>query len=57
MYFRFHEQVLNYVCPVVSLDVAHLRSVHKGALYVASVFSGNNDAFPIGFMISSGNED
>ena len=50
-------RVLNYVRPVVSLDAAHLRSAHKGTLYVASVLSGNNDAFPIGFMISSGNED
>jgi hypothetical protein len=50
-------RVLNYACPVVSLDAAHLRSAHKGTSYVASVLSGNNDAFPIGFMISSGNED
>ena len=53
----FMNRVLNYVRPVVSLDAAHLRSAHKGTLYVASVLSGNNDAFPIGFMISSGNED
>jgi hypothetical protein len=49
--------VLNYVLPVVSLDAAHLGNAHKGTLYVASVLSGNNDAFPIGLMISSGNED
>ena len=49
--------VLNYVCPVVSLDAAHLRSAHKGTLHVASVLCGNNDVFSIGFMISSGNED
>jgi hypothetical protein len=54
----FMNRVLNYVRPVVSLNALHLRSAHKGTLYVvASVLSGNNDAFPIGFMISSGNED
>jgi hypothetical protein len=53
----FMNRVLNYVRPDVSLDAAHLRSAHKGTLYVASVLSGNNDVFPIEFMISSGNED
>jgi hypothetical protein len=53
----FMNLVLNYVRPVVFLDAAHLRSAHKGTMYVASVLSGNNDAFPIGLMISSGNQD
>ena len=57
VFFGFMNRVLNYVCPVASLDAAHLRSAHKGTLYVASVLSGNNDIFPIVFMISSGNED
>ena len=48
---------LSFVRPVVSLDAAHLRSVHKGTLYVASVLSGANEVYPIGFMISTGNED
>jgi hypothetical protein len=48
---------LSFVRPVVSLDAAHLKSVHKGTLYVASVLSGANEVYPIGFMISSGNED
>ena len=43
--------------PVLSLDAAHLKSVFKGTLYVASVLTGSNDIFPIGFMISAGNED
>ena len=48
---------LKFVRPVVSLDAAHLRSEYKGTLYIASVLSGNNDVFPIGLLISSGNED
>ena len=53
----FINDALKFVRPVVSLDAAHLRSEYKGTLYIASVLSGNNDVFPIGLMISSGNED
>ena len=53
----FMNEALKFVRPVVSLDATHLRSEYKGTLYVASVLSGNNDVFPIGLMISSGNED
>ena len=49
--------VLKTVRPVISLDAAHLRSKYKGTLYIASVLSGGNDIYPIGFMIASGNED
>jgi hypothetical protein len=51
VFFGFMNRVLNYVRPVVLLDAAHLRSAHKGTLYVASGLSGNNDVFPIWFMI------
>ena len=53
----FMNESLSYVRPVVSLDAAHLKGVHKGTLYVASVLSGKNDVYPIGFLISKGNED
>ena len=53
----FMNAALQFVRPVVSLDAAHLRSEYKGTLYVTSVLSGNNDVFPIGVLISSGNED
>jgi hypothetical protein len=49
--------VLKTVRPVISLDTAHLRSKYKGTLYVASVLSGGNNIYPIGFMIASGNKD
>ncbi len=42
---------------MISLDAAHLRSKYKGMLYVASVLSGGDDIYPIGFMIVSGNKD
>jgi hypothetical protein len=45
------------VRPVIYLDAAHLRSEYKGMLYIASVLSGGDDIYPIGIMISSGNED
>ena len=48
---------LSYARPVVSLHAAHLKGVHKGTLYVASVLSGANDVYPIGFLISKWNED
>ena len=48
---------LQFVRPVISLDAAHHRSEYKGTLFVASVLSGNNDVFPIGVLICSGNED
>lgn len=53
----FMNGALKFVRPVVSLDAAHLKSQHKGTLYVASVLSGANDVYPVGFMISAGNED
>jgi hypothetical protein len=28
-----------------------------GTLYIASVLSGNDDIYPIGFMIANGNKD
>ncbi len=53
----FMNNALKFVRPVISLDAAHLRSEFKGTLYVASVLTGNNDVFSIGFMIAAGNED
>ena len=53
-----NESLSYYVRPVVLLDAAHLKGVHKGTLFVASVLSGGaNNVYPIVFMISKGNED
>ena len=35
----------------------HLKGVHKGTMYVASVLSGANDVYPIGFMLARGKDD
>ena len=43
--------------PVICLDAAHLNSPEKGTLYVASCLSGANEIYPIGFLLSKGNED
>ena len=48
---------LRHVRPVICLDAAHLNSPEKGTLYVASCLSGANEIYPIGFLISKGNED
>ena len=54
----FINESLSYVHPVVLLDATHLKGVHKGTLYVASVLlSGTNDVYPTGLLISKGNED
>jgi hypothetical protein len=49
--------VLKTVRPVISLVAAHFWSKYIGTLYIASVLSGGDDIYPIGFMIASGNED
>ena len=54
----FMNQSFSFVRPVVSLDAAHLKGVHKGTtMYVASVMSGAKDVYPIGFMLARGDED
>jgi hypothetical protein len=50
-------RALKYIRPVVLLNAAHLRSTYKGTLHVASVLTGCNDVFLIGFMLSAGNEN
>ena len=50
------ESLKHVVRPVICLDAAHLNS-ERGTLYVASCLSGANEVYPIGFMISKGNED
>jgi hypothetical protein len=53
----FVNEVLSFVRPVISVDATHLRSNYHGMLYIASVLSGNDDIYPIGFMFATGNED
>ncbi|KAI2506926.1 MULE transposase domain [Fragilaria crotonensis] len=54
----FMDGILKFVRPVISLDAAHMKCAdHVGTLYIASVLSGANEVYPIGFLLSSGNED
>ena len=53
----FVNEVLKFVRPVISVDAAHLKSQYTGTLYIASVKSGHDDVYPLGFMISYANED
>ena len=54
---NFMNESLQFVRPVISLDACHLKSLFLGTLYIASVLSGHNEVYPVGFMISEGNED
>jgi hypothetical protein len=53
----FYECCIEVVRPVISLDAAQLKSIYIETMYVALVLSGTNEVYPIGFMISAGNED
>ncbi len=48
---------LKYVRPVISLDAAHLSSVEKGTLYLATIKSGNNEILPIAIAMTADNEN
>ncbi|GJW45511.1 transposase, MuDR, MULE transposase domain protein [Tanacetum coccineum] len=42
---------LNYLLPVLMIDVAHLKGLYKGTNLVAVVMDGNNQIVPIAFGI------
>ena len=46
-----------YMCPVISVDAAHLKSVYKGILFIYSGLTGNDEACISVFGVSGGNED
>ena len=48
---------LKYVRPIVSIDAAHLKSVWKGTLYIATVKSAMDEIFPFAFAITADNEN
>ena len=54
----FMNGILKFVQPVISLDTAHMKCEdHIGTLYIASALSAANEVYPLGFLLSSGNED
>nr|GFC17115.1 transposase, MuDR, MULE transposase domain protein [Tanacetum cinerariifolium] len=45
---------LNYLCPVLMIDAAHLKGLYKGTNLVALAMDGNNQIVPIAFGICKG---
>lgn len=48
---------LKHVRPIMSLDAAHLKSIWRGTLYVASVKSACNEIYPVAVAIMEQNEN
>ncbi|GJT53317.1 transposase, MuDR, MULE transposase domain protein [Tanacetum coccineum] len=48
---------LNYLRPVLMIDVAHLKGLYKGTNLVAVAMNGNNQIVPISFGICKGETD
>ncbi|GJW16083.1 transposase, MuDR, MULE transposase domain protein [Tanacetum coccineum] len=46
--------LLNYLCPVLMIDAAHLKGLYKGTNLVAVAMDGNNQIVPIAFGICKG---
>ena len=46
-----------HVHPVISVDVADLKSCYKGIIFIYSGLTGNDEASILVFGISGGNED
>ena len=51
------DKVLSHMCPVISLDAAHLKSAYKGTIFIYSCLTGNDKAYILAFGINGGNED
>ncbi|GJU81226.1 transposase, MuDR, MULE transposase domain protein [Tanacetum coccineum] len=45
---------LNYLCPVLMIDVSHLKGLYKGTNLVVVAMDGNNQIVPIAFGICKG---
>jgi hypothetical protein len=50
-------RVLKHVRPIISLDAAHMKLGGSGTLFIASTLSAAKEVYPIGFLLSAGNED
>ena len=53
----YTDKVLSYMCPVISIDVAHLKLAYRGIIFIYSGLTGNDKAYVLAFGISGGNED
>jgi transposase-like protein len=52
----FMNESLLYVCPVMSLDATHLKSKHKGVMYLSTVKTGLNEIYTVAISIEQRNE-
>lgn len=50
-------EVLKYVCPVISVDSAHLKSVFRGGIQIYSGLTAMDEIYIYAFAIVYGNED
>ena len=53
----YMDQVLSYMCPIISINAAHLKSAYQGTIFIYSGLTGNDEAYILAFRISGGNED
>jgi hypothetical protein len=52
----FMDDSLRFIHPVTSLDATHLKSKHKGVMYLATVKTGLNDIYTVAVSIARMNE-
>ena len=51
------DQVLAYMYPIISINVAHLKSAYQGTIFIYLGLTGNDEVYILAFGISGGNED
>ena len=50
-------KIICAIRPVISLDCAHLKTIHKGGLYIFGVLDGDNNIFLLAFGVAAGTEN
>ena len=53
----YTDKVLSYMCPVIFVDAAHLKSAYKATIFICSGLTGNDEAYILAFGSSGGNKD
>jgi hypothetical protein len=53
---NFMNDSLRIVRPITNLDASHLKSKHKGTLYLATVKTGLNDIYTVAIGLERANE-
>ena len=47
----YTDKVLSYMCPVISVNAAHLKSAYKGTIITYSGLTGNDEAYILGLEL------